>query len=108
MSDNGSKQRIQKASGGAANANDEQDRPNLTDRGNAIRMVQDFGSNLRYCVPWRKWTLWDGQRWRIDDTLAVVRCAKKTISKLFKWTLRKMKELAEPLEAEENNDSNIE
>ena len=36
---------------------------NLTDLGNARRLVHRHGRNLRYCWLWRKWLVWDGKRW---------------------------------------------
>lgn len=44
---------------------------NLTDLGNAMRFVLCEGENVRYCHPWGKWLVWDGRRWKIDDTGAV-------------------------------------
>ena len=41
---------------------------NLTDLGNARRLVHRHGRNLRYCWLWRKWLVWDGKRWVKDDT----------------------------------------
>ena len=39
-----------------------------TDLGNARRLVRLHGENLRYCHPWRKWLVWTGTHWEIDDT----------------------------------------
>jgi putative DNA primase/helicase len=47
-----------------------------TDLGNAERLVERFGSGLRYGLG--KWFVWDQRRWREDDTGAVMRCAAKT------------------------------
>lgn len=55
----------------------------LTDMGNAQRLVARYGHQLHYCHPWNKWLAWDGTRWRIDDTGAVVRCAKATSRAIF-------------------------
>ncbi len=51
----------------------------LTDLGNAERMIARHGASLRYCHPWGSWLVWDGARWRVDDTAAVVRKAVDTI-----------------------------
>lgn len=61
------------------------ERINLTDRGNALRLVDRHGKDLRHCHPWKKWLAWDGRRWREDDTAQAVRWAKETISSLFEW-----------------------
>lgn len=50
-----------------------------TDLANAERFVEKHGSDIRYCAPWRKWLVWDGKRWKIDDTLAIQRLAEQTV-----------------------------
>src|SRR5215210_4975916 len=54
-----------------------------TDTGNAERLSDRHGANLRYCHPWGKWLLYDGTRWRVDDRGAVVRLAKDTARSIF-------------------------
>src|SRR5215213_2709251 len=56
---------------------------NLTDLGNAARLVHHHGRNLRYCWLWRKWLVWDGQRWVKDDTGEVFRLAKDTVASIY-------------------------
>jgi putative DNA primase/helicase len=56
---------------------------NLTDLGNAARLVHRHGRNLRYCWLWRKWLVWDGQRWVKDDTGEVYRLAKDTVASIY-------------------------
>ena len=48
----------------------------LDDLGNCERLVERFGKDLRYCHDWKKWFVWDGSRWRIDQTAEVMRWAK--------------------------------
>lgn len=55
----------------------------LTDYGNAQRLVAAHGHDLRYCHPWKKWLVWDGQRWREDDTGKVMRRAKETVRGMY-------------------------
>ena len=50
---------------------------NLTDQGNAERLVHRHGENLRYVYAWGKWLVWDGKRWIKDDTGEVFRLAKR-------------------------------
>ena len=45
---------------------------NLTDLGNAERFCYIHGPNLRYVSQWGKWAVWDGRRWKIDDTGSTV------------------------------------
>ena len=54
-----------------------------TDLGNAERMVQMCGSNIRFCHALNKFLIWDGKRWSIDDTGVVNRYAKDTIRNLY-------------------------
>ncbi len=54
-----------------------------TDTGNAERLVAQHGYNLRYCHPWQKWLVWDGKRWRIDQSARVRQWAKDTARNLY-------------------------
>jgi putative DNA primase/helicase len=49
-----------------------------TDLGNARRLVKLYGPELRFVPAWRKWYLWDGRRWAVDNTGAAQRRAKAT------------------------------
>jgi len=55
----------------------------LTDLGNAERLVARHGQDLRYCHLWGKWLVWDGRRWKIDDTAEVVRRAKEVVRLMY-------------------------
>jgi len=50
-----------------------------SDYTNAIRLVRAHGPDLCYCHPWKQWFIYNGQRWRIDDTGEVMRRAKQTV-----------------------------
>ena len=54
-----------------------------TDLGNAERLVARHGEGLRYCHPWRRWLVWDGRRWAIDDTGEIRRRAKETTRAIY-------------------------
>lgn len=56
----------------------------LTDLGNAERLVDRHGAELRYCWPWGKWLAWDGRRWAPDDTGEVARRAKDTVRAIYR------------------------
>ncbi len=47
----------------------------LTEYGNACRLVDAFGHDIRRCpsLPNGGWLVWDGRRWRVDDTERIVR-----------------------------------
>jgi len=49
------------------------------DTGNADRLILKFGDRLRYCPAFKKWLVWDGRRWAVDDQVAARRLAKKTM-----------------------------
>jgi putative DNA primase/helicase len=53
------------------------------DTGNAERLADRHGANLRYCYPWGKWLGYDSTRWSLDDRGAVVRLAKDTARAVF-------------------------
>jgi hypothetical protein len=54
-----------------------------TDLGNAERFVDQHGTDIRFCVPWKKWLCWDGTRWKIDDTQQVERWAHDTVRAIY-------------------------
>lgn len=56
---------------------------NLTDLGNARRLVKLHGYDLHYCHAWNKWLVWDGKRWKIDATAEVMRKAKRTVASIY-------------------------
>jgi putative DNA primase/helicase len=56
---------------------------NLTDMGNAERLVAQHGQDVRYCYPLRKWLVWTGPRWQLDDYGKVHRLAKETVRGLY-------------------------
>src|SRR5438552_16420470 len=57
--------------------------PHPTDIGNAERFARDHRNDVRYVHPWRRWLVWDGRRWAMDDTGAVVRRAKATVLAIY-------------------------
>jgi putative DNA primase/helicase len=56
----------------------------FTDMGNAQRLVTRHGKDLRYCLAWKKWLIWDGKRWQPDDTGEIMRRAKETMREFGK------------------------
>ena len=55
----------------------------LSDMGNARRLIVRHGSKIRYCHAYGKWLVWDGTRWQIDDTGAIMRLAKETVLGMY-------------------------
>ena len=56
---------------------------NLTDLGNAERLIRLHGENLHYCPDLGKNIIWDGSRWRKDDTEEIERLAKDTVRNIY-------------------------
>ncbi len=56
---------------------------NLTDSGNANRLVARHGHDLRYCKPWKKWFYWTGACWTEDRTNEVTRRASETVRNIY-------------------------
>jgi putative DNA primase/helicase len=56
---------------------------NLSDFGNAERLVKRHGLNVHYCYPWNCWLVWDGYRWIKDETGAINRYAKEVVRSIY-------------------------
>ncbi len=54
-----------------------------TDLANSERLVERHGADLRYVAMTRQWHIWDGRRWRADDTGEVERRAKETARAIY-------------------------
>lgn len=70
-----------------------------TDLGNAQRLVREHGHDLRYVFAWRQWLVWDGRRWKIDDTGEIFRRAKQTVRKMFTEAVAEVNEMHRQLES---------
>ena len=57
---------------------------NLTDLGNASRLIAYHGQDLRYCYPWGRWLVWDGRRWLVDESGEIHRRAKQTVKEIYR------------------------
>jgi len=49
-----------------------------SDLGNSERLIMRFGKDLRFCNAFKSWFIWDGQRWKRDESLFVRELAKET------------------------------
>lgn len=56
----------------------------LSEFGNAERLVDRHGKDIRFCHAWNKWLVWDGKRWCIDETGEIERRAKETVRNMYK------------------------
>jgi hypothetical protein len=77
-----------------ARSSDEAEPANLTDEGNARRLISRDGKDLRYCCPWRKWLVWGGGRWRVDDVLKATERVKAMADELYRETIKRMEVVA--------------
>lgn len=68
--------------------NDKQVYYELNDKGNAKRLADMFGTDLRYCAEIGQWLIWDGKRWKFDITQQIQEYAKKIPEELFREHLR--------------------
>lgn len=50
----------------------------LTDSGNAERVAERYGRDLKYVASWRSWLWWTGTHWRKDAKKAILGAAKST------------------------------
>lgn len=69
---------------GAAELPDIHQAEGQTDLANARRFVAMHGHSVRYCHPWKKWLVWDGCRWKIDDDGAPIRMAKTVADQIWR------------------------
>ena len=44
----------------------------FTDSTNAFRLLKEYGKDIRYIAPWKKWIVWNGSQWEIDSSDALV------------------------------------
>jgi putative DNA primase/helicase len=59
------------------------------DHGNAERLIAMYGEDLRYCHAFRKWLVWDGMRWAVDDTDQARRLAKQTMLEFLRLAIER-------------------
>jgi putative DNA primase/helicase len=59
---------------------------NQTQLGNAERLVGLYGEDIRYCVPVKKWLVWNKSNgaWEYDNTKKIERCAIDAIRNIFR------------------------
>jgi putative DNA primase/helicase len=65
------------------------------DHGNACRLAAMYGDELRYCHAMKRWFVWDGMRWAVDDTGRSRHMAKQTMLEYFRQASEKQDKAAE-------------
>jgi len=56
---------------------------NLTDLGNAERLVDQFGQQIRYCYIRKSWLVWNGKAWVWDSGDRIEGLAKQTVRNIY-------------------------
>lgn len=56
---------------------------NLTDLGNAERLIDQHGKNLHYCEDKEQWLAWNGHIWQWDRRVKVMASAKRTARNIY-------------------------
>jgi putative DNA primase/helicase len=59
----------------------------FNDHGNACRLIALYDEDLRYCHAFKKWLVWDGMRWAVDDTDQAYRFAKLTMLEFLRQAI---------------------
>ncbi|MCK5200364.1 MAG: hypothetical protein KAR21_18535, partial [Spirochaetales bacterium] len=54
---------------------------------NAKMMIDDCGTEIRYCAPWKKWVIWDGRRWKVDNENLIYQMAMDTVRGMYNKAL---------------------
>lgn len=81
---------------------------NLTDIGNAERLMSQHGSNIRFCYDRNRWLFWRGTHWAWDNGDEIMRLAQKTVRTIYEEAAREedkdtRKKLAEWAKTSESN-----
>lgn len=56
---------------------------NLTEMGNAERLVYQNGQFLKYCIEFEEWLIWNGKTWVEDKKKQIERIAIKTFREMY-------------------------
>jgi putative DNA primase/helicase len=56
----------------------------MDDIGNAERLINKFGQDVRYCFPYKEWLMWDQCRWKHDTKGAIFEMARQTARGIIK------------------------
>lgn len=67
----------------------------FNDTGNAERLVELHGDDLRYIPEWKRWLVFDGAKWNDNAIGEVMRRAKATVNELHRYAAELSKDAAE-------------
>ena len=68
----------------------------FTDTGNAERLVDRHGHEIRYCHPWKKWHTWRDIQWTTDDTGDVAARIKDTLRAARQSAMNRLRSIPTP------------
>lgn len=58
-------------------------REELTDYGNARRLVRRYGADIRFVVEFKVWVIWNGVRWAFDNDFEIERYVKDMVMGIY-------------------------
>jgi putative DNA primase/helicase len=65
------------------NAAQQENTNSLTDSGNARRLIEQHGADIRYVAQLKTWYIWNGRYWEQDKTGEIMRRAQQTVKSLY-------------------------
>ena len=68
----------------------------FTDTGNAERLVDRHGHEIRYCHPWKKWHTWRDIQWSTDETGDVASRIKDTLRAARQSAMNRLRSIPTP------------
>lgn len=54
-----------------------------TDGGNALRLIRLHKNNIKHCHTFKKWMIWDGHRWKVDNNGSAYRFCDDVIRDIY-------------------------
>ena len=60
----------------------------FTDSTNAYRMLVEHGKDIRFNAPWKKWLVWNGRKWELDDGYLIYDKSLKMIRNIYREILK--------------------
>lgn len=60
----------------------------FTDTTNAMRLMKEHGRDIRYNAAWKKWLVWNGTRWQMDDGALIHEKGLLTVRNMYQELLK--------------------
>ncbi|MBF9015167.1 MULTISPECIES: phage/plasmid primase, P4 family [unclassified Oceanispirochaeta] len=55
---------------------------------NARMMLEDWGGDIKYCAPWKKWLIWDEKRWAVDELGTIIEMGRMSVESMILKVIR--------------------